>query len=113
MSFDFPVLGIDLVFYVLSGVSVKGTPPTNTALLMTDHLAQVGNGICVYYHAVKDLSLSPDTISRLRVTRGYITYSGSRYKDERCSWHQRSAVGRFSKSLKDHFCSYTDTRNRR
>lgn len=80
MSCDFPVMGIDLVFHVLSGISVKGTPPKNDALPMTEHLARVGNGICVYYQAVEDLSLPLNSISRLRAVHGYITHSGYRYK---------------------------------
>lgn len=81
MSCDYPVFGIDLVFHVLSGVSVSGNPPSCSSLPTTDQLARVGNGICVYYNAVEDPELPLDTISRLRVVRGYISYSGFRYKD--------------------------------
>ena len=81
MNFDYPVLGIDLVFHVLSGVSVSGSPPSHSALPATDHLARAGNGICVYHHAVEDPGLPLDTIFRLHVVRGYISYSGFRYKD--------------------------------
>ena len=81
MNCDYPVLGIDLVFHVLSGVSVSGSPPKNSSLPATDQLARAGNGICVYYHAVEDPGLPLDTIFRLHVVRGYISYSGFRYKD--------------------------------
>ena len=81
MNCDYPVLGIDLVFHVLSGVSVSGSPPSHSALPATDHLARAGNGICVYHHAVEDPGLPLDTIFRLHVVRGYISYSGFRYKD--------------------------------
>lgn len=81
MNCDYPVLGIDLVFHVLSGVSISGTPPNNLSLPTSDQLARVGNGICVYHHAVEDPALPWETAFRLRVVRGYISYSGSRYKD--------------------------------
>ena len=81
MNCDYPVLGIDLVFHVLSGVSVSGSPPSHSSLPATDQLARAGNGICVYHHAIEDPGLPPDTIFRLRVVRGYISYSGFRYKD--------------------------------
>ena len=81
MNCDYPVLGIDLVFHVLSGVSVSGSPPNHSSLPATDQLARAGNGICVYHHAVEDPGLPLDTIFRLHVVRGYISYSGFRYKD--------------------------------
>ena len=81
MNCDYPVLGIDLVFHVLSGCSVSGNPPSCSALPSTNQLAKVGNGICVYHHAVEDPGLPLDTIFRLRVVRGYISHSGIRYKD--------------------------------
>ena len=81
MNCDYPVLGIDLVFHVLSGVSVSGSPPSHSSLPATDQLARAGKGICVYHHAIEDPGLSLDTIFRLRVVRGYISYSGFRYKD--------------------------------
>lgn len=81
MNCDYPVLGIDLVFHVLSGVSVSGSPPNQSSLPPTDHLARAGNGLCVYHHAVEDPGLPLDTIFRLHVVRGYISYSGFRYKD--------------------------------
>ena len=81
MNCDYPVLGIDLVFHVLSGVSVSGNLPNYSSLPMTDRLARVGNSICVYHHAVEDPGLPLGTIFRLRVVRGYISYSGFRYKD--------------------------------
>ena len=81
MSCDFPVLGIDLVFHVLSGVSIPGTPPKRESLSTTDHLARVGNGICVYHHAVEDPNLPLETVFRLRFVRGYISYSGFRFKE--------------------------------
>lgn len=80
MSCDFPVVGIDLVFYVLSGDSVKGTPPKNDALPMTENLARIGTGICLYHQAVEDFSLPLNSISRLRAVHGYIAHSGYRYK---------------------------------
>ena len=81
MSCDFPVLGIDLVFQVLSGVSIPGTPPKHESLPTTDHLARVGNGICIYHHAVEDPYLPLETVFRLRFVRGYISYSGFRFKE--------------------------------
>lgn len=81
MNCDYPVLGIDLVFHVLSGVSVSGNPPSCSSLPSTDQLARVGNGICLYHNAVEDPGLPLNTIFRLRVVRGYISYSGFRYKD--------------------------------
>ena len=81
MNCDYPVLGIDLVFHVLSGVSVSGSPPSHSGLPATDQLARAGNGICVYHHAVEDPGLPLDTMFRLHVVRGYISYSGFRYKD--------------------------------
>ena len=81
MNCDYPVLGIDLVFHVLSGVSVSGSPPNHSSLPATDQLARAGNGICVYHHAVEDPGLALDTVFRLHVVRGYISYSGFRYKD--------------------------------
>ena len=48
---------------------------------MTDQLARAGNDICVYHHAVEDPGLPLDTMFRLRVVRGYISYSGFRYKN--------------------------------
>ena len=80
MNCDYPVLGIDLVFHVLSGVSVPGSPPNQSSLPATDQLARAGNGICVYHHAVEDPGLPLNTIFRLHVVRGYISYSGFRYK---------------------------------
>ncbi len=81
MNCDFPVLGIDLVFHVLSGVSIPGTPPKHESLPTTDHLARVGNGICVYHCAVEDPNLPLETMFRFRVVRGYITFSGFRFKE--------------------------------
>ena len=81
MNCDYPVLGIDLVFHVLSGLSVAGSPSNHSSLRTTDQLARAGNGICVYYRAVEDPGLPLDTIFRLHVVRGYISYSGFRYKD--------------------------------
>ena len=81
MNCDYPVLGIDLVFHVLSGASVYGNPPQYSSLPATNRLARGGNGICVYHHAVEDPGLPLDTIFRLHVIRGYISYSGFRYKD--------------------------------
>ena len=81
MNCDYPVLGIDLVFHVLSGVSVSRSPPSHSTLPATDQLARAGNGICVYHHAVEDPGLPLDTIFRLHVVRGYISYLGFRYKD--------------------------------
>jgi hypothetical protein len=78
---DFPVLGIDMVFHVLSGVSVSGTPPNHESLPTTDRLARVGNGICVYHYAVEDPNLPPESIFRSRVVQGYISCSGLRYKE--------------------------------
>ena len=62
MSCDSPVLGIDLVFYVLSGLSVPGTPPSCSSLPLTDQLARVGNGICICHHAVEDPELPLETV---------------------------------------------------
>ena len=82
MNCEYPVLGIDLVFHVLSGVSVSRTVSRNhSSLPEIDHLARAGNGICVYHHAVEDPGLPMNTIFRLHVVRGYISYSGFRYKD--------------------------------
>ncbi len=81
MNCDFPVLGIDLVFHVLSGVSIPGTPPKHESLPTTDHLARVGNGICVYHCAVEDPNLPLETMFRFRIVRGYISYSGLRFKE--------------------------------
>ena len=81
MNCDYPVQGIDLVFHVLSGVSVSRNSPGHSALPATDKLARAGNGICVYHHAVEDPGLPLDTMFRLHVVRGYISYSGFRYKD--------------------------------
>ena len=78
MNCEYPVLGINLVFHVLSGVSVSGS---HSSLPATDRLARAGNGICVYHHAVEDPGLPLNTIFRLHVVRGYISYSGFRYKD--------------------------------
>ena len=85
MNCDYPVLGIDLVFHVLSGVSVSGSPSKHIALQPPalpeiDQLARTGNGICVYHHAVEDPGLPLNTIFRLRVVRGYISYSGFKFK---------------------------------
>ena len=41
----------------------------------------MGNGICVYYRAVEDPNLPPETMFRLRVVRGYISYSGVLFKE--------------------------------
>ncbi len=81
MNCDYPVHGIDLVFHVLSGFSVAGNPPNCPSLPSTDQLARVGNGLCVYHHGVEDPALPLETIFRLRVVWGYVSYSGSRYKD--------------------------------
>ena len=81
MSCGLPVLGIDLVFHIFSGLSIPGLPPSYQSLPATDQLARVGNGICVYHYAVEDPALPLETIFRLRVVRGYISYSGLRYKD--------------------------------
>ena len=81
MNCDFPVLGIDLVFHVLSGVSIPGTPPKNESLPTTDHLARVGNGICVYHCAVEDPNLPLETMFKFRVVCGYISFSGLRFKE--------------------------------
>ena len=80
MSCDYPVLGIDLAFHVLKGVSVQGIPHRHEALPINENLARVGNGICVYRQAVEDPNLPMESISRLRVVRGYIVHSGSQYK---------------------------------
>lgn len=80
MNCDYPALGIDLVFHVLSGVSVSGTPPKAEALPTIGNLARVGNGICIYHYAVEDPAFLPETIFRIRVVRGYISYSGFRFQ---------------------------------
>ena len=81
MNCDFPVLGIDLVLHVLSGLAIPGTPPKHESLPTNDNLARVGNGICVYHCAVEDPNLPPEAIFRFRVVRGYISYSGLRFKE--------------------------------
>ena len=81
MNCDFPVLGIDLVLHVLSGLAIPGTPPKHELLPTNDNLARVGNGICVYHCAVEDPNLPPETMFRFRVVRGYISYSGLRFKE--------------------------------
>ena len=81
MNCDFPVLGIDLVFHVLSGLAIPGTPPKHESLPTNDHLARVGNGICVYHCAVEDPNLPLETMFRFRVVRGYISFSGFRFKE--------------------------------
>ena len=81
MNCDFPVLGIDLVFHVLSGLAIPGTHPKHKSLPSNDYLASVGNGICVYHCAVEDPNLPPETMFRLRVVRGYISYSGVLFKE--------------------------------
>ena len=81
MNCDFPVLGIDLVLHVLSGLAIPGTPPKHELLPTNDTLARVGNGICVYHCAVEDPNLPPETMFRFRVVRGYISYSGLRFKE--------------------------------
>ena len=81
MNCDFPVLGIDLVLHVLSGLAIPGTPPKHESLPTNDNLARVGNGICVYHCAVEDPNLPPETMFRFRVVRGYISYSGLRFKE--------------------------------
>lgn len=45
MNCDFPVLGIDLVLHVLSGLAIHGTPPKHESLPTNDNLARVGNGL--------------------------------------------------------------------
>jgi len=81
MGCDYPALGIDLIFHVLSGISVLGTPPKAEALPTIESLARVGNGICVYYYAVEDPNLPPESIFRVHIVRGYISYTGCRYQD--------------------------------
>ena len=81
MNCDFPVLGIDLVFHVLSGLAIPGTPPKHESLPINDYLARVGNGICVYHCAVEDPNLPLETMFRFRVVRGYISFSGFRFKE--------------------------------
>ena len=81
MNCDFPVLGIDLVFHVLSGLAIPGTPPKYESLPTNDHLARAGNGICVYHCAVEDPNLPLETMFRFRVVRGYISFSGFRFKE--------------------------------
>lgn len=81
MNCDFPVLGIDLVLHVLSGLPIPGTPPKYESVPTNDNLARVGNGICVYHCAVEDPNLPPETMFRFRVVRGYISYSGLRFKE--------------------------------
>ena len=81
MNCDFPVLGIDLVFHVLSGLAIPGTPPKHESLPTNDYLARVGNGICVYHCAIEDPNLPLETIFRFRVVRGYISFSGFRFKE--------------------------------
>ena len=78
---DFPALGIDLVLHVLSGLAIPGTPPKHESLPTNDNLARVGNGICVYHCAVEDPNLPLETMFRCRVVRGYISYSGLRFKE--------------------------------
>ena len=73
---NYPYLGIDLVFQVLSGSTGLAINKT-----MPKTLARVGNGICVYQHAVQDPTLPIETMFRFRVVRGYISYSGCRYKE--------------------------------
>ena len=81
MNCDFPVLGIDLVLHVLSGLAIPGTPPKHESLPANDNLARVGNGICVYHCAVEDPNPPPETMFGFRVVRGYISYSGLRFKE--------------------------------
>ena len=81
MNCDFPVLGIDLVLHVLSGLAIHGTPPKHESLPTNDNLARVGNRICVYHCAIEDPNLPPETMFRFRVVRGYISYSGLRFKE--------------------------------
>ena len=84
MNCEFPVLGIDLVFHVLSGLAIPNTPPKYESLPPTDHiarvgkdhLARVGDGLCVYHWAVKDPTLPLETMFRFRIVRGYISFSG-------------------------------------
>ena len=81
MNCDLPVLGIDLVIHVLSGLAIPGTPPKHKSLPTNDHLARVGNGICVYHCAVEDPNLPLENMFRIRVIRGYISFSGFRFKE--------------------------------
>ena len=81
MNCSLPVLGIDLVFHVLSGLAIPDFHRRHKSLPPTDHLARVGNGVCVYHYAVEDPNLPPETMFRLRVVRGYISYSGLRFKE--------------------------------
>ena len=81
MNCDYPVLGIDLVFHVLTGISVTGSPFKVERLPIVHSIARSGNGICVYHYALEDPSLPPDQIFRLKAIRGSISYLGSQYKD--------------------------------
>ena len=95
MNCDFPVLGIDLVMHVLSGLAIPGHPPKHESLPTNDNLARVGNGICVYHRAVEDPNLLPETMFRFRVVRGYISFSGFRY-NEICGFRHADNYSRLS-----------------
>ena len=81
MNCDYPVVGLDLVFHVITGLSISGTPPKYEKLPVSDKLARVGNGLCLYHYAVEDPSLPSDKLTRVRVVRGSITYDGFQYRD--------------------------------
>lgn len=73
-----PFRGLDLVFLVLAGLSapysnyvMRGSTPRK--------LAKVGEGLCVYSVALEDPKLPPSLISKFRVVRGYVAFSGARF----------------------------------
>ena len=81
MNCDFPVLGIDLIFHVFTGLPITGAPPKYERLPTIDRLARAGNGLCIYHCALEDPSLSPESLFRVRIVRGSLYHAGFQYRE--------------------------------
>lgn len=85
-SFD-PYLTNDLllhdlsfVLHVLTGLPITGRLAERT---VEQNLASAGGGLCVYGVGLEDPLLPPGQITKYRVVRGYIAYSGARFSSIR------------------------------
>lgn len=74
-SFEFQM--IELVACVFSGSSIKNPIIDKTP----GYMAIADENICVYRHIIEDPEASPTSIETYRVTRGYIAYAGTSYRE--------------------------------
>ena len=86
-----PLSGLDMVFLVLAGLSA---PYSGYEMRRNDPrtLARVGHGLCVYSVVLEDPKLPPSFISKFRVVRGYVAFSGARFDHIRSSHRESNRI---------------------